>query len=105
MFRWLESRIDPFARFDESRTPPNDVRGFMWSYLRPVRGWFGVLFVASLLVGIFESSLYLLIGWFVDLLASTPPDRVFAEHGTTLMIVGALILLAGYRMVASRRGT
>jgi ATP-binding cassette subfamily B multidrug efflux pump len=93
MFRWLESRIDPFARFDEGRTPPNDVRGFMWSYLRPVRGWFGVLFVASLLVGIFESSLYLLIGWFVDLLASTPPDRVFAEHGTTLMIVGALILV------------
>jgi ATP-binding cassette subfamily B multidrug efflux pump len=44
-------------------------------------------------VGVFESSLYLLIGWFVDLLARTSPDRIFAEHGLTLAVIGAAILI------------
>ena len=34
-----------------------------------MRFWLVVLFVASLAVGLFESSLYVLIGWLVDLLA------------------------------------
>ena len=43
-------------------------------------------------VGIFESSLYLLIGWFVDLLSSSTPERLFVEHGTTLAIIAVLIV-------------
>jgi ATP-binding cassette, subfamily B, multidrug efflux pump len=93
MFDWLERRIDPFAPFDEREMPPNSVGGFAWHYLRPVRFWLGVLFVASVAVGVFESSLYLLIGWFVDLLTRSAPDRLFAEHGAQLILVAALILL------------
>ncbi|HYF57266.1 MAG TPA: ABC transporter ATP-binding protein, partial [Salinarimonas sp.] len=92
MFRWLESRIDPFAPFDEARTPPQTLRGFMWAYLAPVRGWLGVLLLTSVAVGIFESSLYLLIGWFVDLLARSDPQRLLADHGWQLAGIGALIL-------------
>src|SRR4051812_7235337 len=77
MFHWLEKRIDPFAPFDETEMPPTSVGGFSWYYLRPIRFWLGVLFVASLLVGIFESSLYILIGWIVDLLATSAPDRLW----------------------------
>jgi ATP-binding cassette, subfamily B, multidrug efflux pump len=93
MFDWLERRIDPFAPFDEREMPPNSVGGFAWHYLRPVRFWLGVLFVASVAVGVFESSLYLLIGWFVDLLTRSAPDRLFAENGAQLILVAALILL------------
>ena len=57
MFEWLEKRIDPFAPFNEEETPPGTVAAFAWHYLRPVRLWLAVLFVASLIVGIFESSL------------------------------------------------
>jgi ATP-binding cassette subfamily B multidrug efflux pump len=92
MFRWLERRIDPFAPFNEAETPPNTVSGFAWYYLRPVRFWLGVLFVASLVVGLFESSLYILLGWLVDILAHSTPDRIWEEHGTALLIVGGLVL-------------
>src|SRR5215204_3536363 len=93
MFDWLERRIDPFAPFDDRAMPPTSVRGFAWHYLTPVRFWLGVLLVTSLAVGVLESSLYLLIGWFVDLLAKFTPDRLIAEHGLQLALVALLILV------------
>ncbi|HZB37312.1 MAG TPA: ABC transporter ATP-binding protein [Beijerinckiaceae bacterium] len=93
MYDWLERRIDPFASFEEGAMPPDTVRGFAWFYLRPVRFWLAVLLVTSLAVGVFESSLYLLIGWFVDLLAKSSPNRLLAEHGLQLALVALLILV------------
>src|SRR5215208_7690596 len=93
MFDWLERRIDPFAPFAEGEMPPASVARFTWHYLRPVRFWLVVLFFVSIAVGLFETSLYLLIGWFVDLLARSTPERLFAEHGTQLALVAALILI------------
>ena len=55
LFNWLERRIDPFAPFDETETPPTTVARFAWHYLKPVRFWLGVLFVASAAVGVVES--------------------------------------------------
>ena len=93
MFEWLEKRIDPFAPFDETRTPPQSVSGFAWYYLRPVRSWLVLLLCVSLAVGILESSLYVLIGWIVDLLSATAPDRLLAEHGTQLLLVAGVVLI------------
>jgi ATP-binding cassette, subfamily B, multidrug efflux pump len=92
MYRWFEQRIDPFAPFNENETPPDTVSRFAWHYLKPVRHWLVILFVASLIVGLFESSLYILLGWLVDILAHSTPDRIWADHGTALMVVGVLIL-------------
>lgn len=92
MFRWLETRVDPFAAFNESETPPNTVSGFTWHYLRPVRFWLVVLFVVALIVGLFESSLYILLGWLVDILAKSTPDRIWADHGSTLLMMAALVI-------------
>src|SRR3954470_12726634 len=92
-FDWLERRIDPFAPFAEGEMPPTTVARFTWHYLKPVRRWLAVLFVASVAVGLFETSLYLFIGWFVDLLGRSTPARLFAEHGSKLLAIGALILL------------
>src|SRR3954451_7512538 len=93
MFDWLERRIDPFAPFEEGEMPPASVARFTWHYLRPVRFWLVVVFFVSIPVGLFETSLYLLIGWFVDLLAGSTPERLFAEHGTQLWLGPALILI------------
>ena len=92
MYRWFEKRIDPFAPFDDNETPPDSVSGFAWHYLKPVRSWLAILFVASLIVGLFESSLYILLGWLVDLLAHSTPERIWADHGTSLLVAGGLIL-------------
>lgn len=93
MYQWFEKRIDPFAPFDETRTPPATVAAFAWHYLKPVRFWLVVLFFVSLVVGLFESSLYILLGWLVDILARSAPERIWAEHGAQLMLVAGLILI------------
>ncbi|MXQ10399.1 ABC transporter ATP-binding protein [Microvirga makkahensis] len=92
MFRWLEKRVDPFAPFDETETPPNKVGAFIWHYLRPIRFWLAILFLVALIAGLFESSLYILLGRLVDILASSTPDRIWAEHGTTLLVMATLVL-------------
>src|SRR5947209_8769675 len=93
MLDWLERKIDPFAPFDEAETPPTTVASFTWYYLRPIRFWFGVLFVASIAMGVLEYSLYVLMGWFIDLLANSSPDRLWPEHRSALIGAALLILL------------
>ena len=61
--------------------------------MRPIRPWLVVLFVSSLATGAMESSLYLALGWFVDLLARSSPERLISEHGAALFGVAATILL------------
>jgi ATP-binding cassette subfamily B multidrug efflux pump len=93
MLRRPEHLIDPFAPFAEAEVPPTSVGRFTWHYLKPMRGWLAVLLAFSLGVGILESGLYLVIGWFVNILASSSPDRIFAEHGTALAAIAALVLV------------
>ncbi|HSP26588.1 MAG TPA: ABC transporter ATP-binding protein [Saliniramus sp.] len=93
MYDRLERRIDPFAPFDEEKTPPDGVSAFTLHYLWPVRGWLAVLVVATLAVGVFESSLYLMIGWFVDLLSRSTPETILDEHGAMLVLAGLAILI------------
>ncbi|MBF9234367.1 ABC transporter ATP-binding protein [Microvirga alba] len=92
MYRRLEKQIDPFSPFDEEQTPPGSVSAFSWHYLKPIKSWFVILFFASLVVGLFESSLYVIMGWLVDILAHSTPERIWAEHGNALLLVGAAIL-------------
>ena len=93
MYRRIESLIDPFAPFSDTEMPPTSVGRFTWHYLKPIRLWLVVLLAVSVGVGVLESSLYMLIGWFVDLLAHARPDRLLPDHGTTLAIVAGLILI------------
>jgi ATP-binding cassette subfamily B multidrug efflux pump len=90
---WLESRIDVFAPFDDRETPPEKLSGFAAYYLKPVRGWLGVVFVSALLLALVESSLLLVVGRFVDLLARTEPAELFSVHGGTLIAVAVGLLI------------
>lgn len=94
MLARLERLIDPFAPFDEGRTPPDGVMAFAWHYLRPVRFWLIVLFCFSLVVGLLEAGLYLLVGWFVDLIASSAPEAVYDDHGPALIAAAIVIVVA-----------
>jgi ATP-binding cassette subfamily B multidrug efflux pump len=94
MFRRFERLIDPFGPFSDTQMPPTTVARFAWHYLRPIRGWLVVLLAISIATGVLESSLYLLIGWFVDLLAHATPDTILAEHGHVMLAALLLILIA-----------
>jgi ATP-binding cassette subfamily B multidrug efflux pump len=93
MLERAEGRIDPFAPFDREKTPPDRVGAFAWHYLRPVRGWLGVLVLLSLAVGVLESGLYLLVGWFVDLLSTADPQTVYTDHGIALLLAAFAVIV------------
>ncbi len=92
---WLERRIDPFASFDEARMPPKTVGGFAWFYLRPIRGALVALFVIAVIAGTVESSLYLVMRWFIDLLGTADRATVLTDHAWGIGL--ALVLVAVIR--------
>ncbi|WP_089174341.1 ABC transporter ATP-binding protein [Bosea sp. AS-1] len=94
-FRWLESRIDVFAPFDEGETPPRGVWPFMWHHIKGVKGWMALIMLTGLGFSGIEAAMYLMVGWFVDLLSTQSPATIFRDHGWVL--AGAAFLLVVVR--------
>lgn len=95
LFRFLESRIDVFASFDEGQTPPKGVWPFMWHHIKGVKGWMALIMLTGLGFSGIEAAMYLMVGWFVDLLATQSPETIWRDHGTVLL--GAAFLLVVVR--------
>ena len=100
MFRYLEGRIDVFAPFDEQETPPKGVWPFMWHHIKGVKGWLALIMLAGLGFSGIEAAIYLMVGWYVDLLNTKTPATVLHDHGwmllgaaITIMVVRPLVFL------------
>jgi ATP-binding cassette subfamily B multidrug efflux pump len=93
MFRFFESRIDPFRDHDEAM-PPAHLFGFYWHYCRQVWPFFAALMVIGLVVSLIEVSILRFVGSIVDILRATSPQRVLTDHRTTFLWMGGVILLA-----------
>jgi len=93
MYKWLERRIDPFADFDPAEMPPDSVSAFTWNYLKPVRFWLGVALALSIGGGIIESGIYILVGWFVDLMTNYQPQEIADQYGGMLIAAGIVVLV------------
>jgi ATP-binding cassette subfamily B multidrug efflux pump len=72
MFRFFETRIDPFRDHDES-TPPATLFGYYGRYCRQVWPFLAALMAISLIVSLIEVTILRFIGALVDLLRSTSP--------------------------------
>jgi len=94
MFRWFESRIDPFAPGDGSR-PPEKIAAFYWHYIRPVWPPFAVLLVVGFLGSLIEVMLMAFVGSLVDMMRDAAnPRAFFADHGSTLLFMAFIALIA-----------
>jgi ATP-binding cassette, subfamily B, multidrug efflux pump len=93
LFRYLESRIDVFAPFDEHETPPTGVWRFMWHHLKVVKGWLAAVMVIELAFSAVEASIYLMVGWFVDLLNKQSAGTLFRDYGWYLLGAALVILI------------
>jgi len=93
LFRWLESRIDVFAPFDDRETPPRGVWPFMWHHIKGVKLWMAAIMITGLGFSGIEAAMYLMVGWFVDLLATQSPETIFRDHGLMLGAAAFLVLV------------
>ena len=91
LWRRAESAIDPFD--DPGREVlPSDAWRFIFYFARQAKGPFVLLLVTGGLAGAVDAGLYWSVGWLIDLLDSSTPDRLFAEHWPELLALLVLIL-------------
>ena len=92
MFRFFETRIDPFREHDESM-PPASLFGYYGRYCRQVWPFLVALMAIGLVVSLIEVSILRFVGALVDTLRSTSPARLLREHGGEFLAMGLLILV------------
>ncbi|WP_072397214.1 ABC transporter ATP-binding protein [Hyphomicrobium sp. CS1GBMeth3] len=94
MFRWFESRIDPFPPAAPGR-PPDTIAAFYWHFIKPVWRPFAVLLAIGFMGSLIEVMLMAFVGSLVDMMSSaTSPRTFFSDHGWTLMFMAFVALIA-----------
>ncbi len=102
MFRWFETRIDPFPT-DQVEQPPDKLVAFFWYYLRPVWWAFALLTVTTLLLAGLEVLVLAFVGQVVDMMkGAADPRAFFTDHAAQLigMTVVTLVLRPLLSMLA-----
>jgi ATP-binding cassette subfamily B multidrug efflux pump len=93
MFRWFETRIDPFPA-EETQTPPDRLVPFFLHYLRPVWWAFALLTLTTLVLAGIEVAVLAFVGRVVDLMkASTTPETFFRDNAVELALMAGIALV------------
>ncbi len=92
MFRYFENLVDPYCDYPPEDRPPQTLWGFMMGYSRPFKRVFWMAGIMSVIVAAVEIVLIYYMGWIVDILQGDPA-QVWADHGTTLIVLALFILL------------
>ena len=94
MFRWFESRIDPFARTGIVM-PPSALLSFYWHFVRPVWPAFALILFFDLLAAISEVLLATFLAQLIDLMKSAVSTAsFFSDHAGLLVWMAFVILVA-----------
>ena len=92
MFRWFESRLDPYPS-EPPQMPPRTFWGFLLHYSRGALPWLVVLALTSGLIALIELSLFGYLGDLVNRLAETPRDQFWALEGARLAWMAFVLLV------------
>lgn len=102
LFRFFETRIQPFAEKRELR-PPRSTSGFIWFYIRQAKTPFLVMLCLGGLTAAIEAALFWFVGRLVDILATVDKAAgwpgLLAAHGWEL--AGMLVLIAVVRFAVA----
>ncbi len=93
MLRWFETRIDPFQERPIER-PPATLMAFYWHYVRQIWPVFIALIVAGGATAALEVMMFRYIAEIIDIVGKTDPSRVFAEYGSTFLVMALVVLVA-----------
>ncbi|MGC3965181.1 MAG: ABC transporter ATP-binding protein [Rhodocyclaceae bacterium] len=93
MLKFFENLIHPYP--DAVPGPaPKTLFGFLWACSNGLRRHILVMAALTALMGVFEAALFGMLGKMVDWLAHVEPDRLWAQHGTMLLVLGAVLLVS-----------
>ncbi|MEO1330744.1 MAG: ABC transporter ATP-binding protein, partial [Pseudomonadota bacterium] len=92
-FAWFERLVDPYVAYDERTPPPARLFDFYREMLRPVRWIVGLSAALALVVAVLDALLIAFAGRIVDILTSTTPERLWADHGGELLGMAAVAFI------------
>ena len=92
LWRKAEGIIDPFGDTDREVLPRDGWR-FILYFARQAKGPFALLLIIGGVAGIVDASLYWAVGWLIDLLDSSSPKTLIADHWPELLALLVLVLV------------
>jgi ATP-binding cassette subfamily B multidrug efflux pump len=102
LFRYFETRIQPYARQEDLR-PPRTTLAFIWFYVRQAKAPFLAMLVLGGLTAASEAALFWFVGRLVDILGTVDKaagwQGLLQAHGAEL--AGMLVLIAVVRFVVT----
>ncbi|MEE4172741.1 MAG: ABC transporter ATP-binding protein [Xanthomonadales bacterium] len=92
MFRFFESRVEPFPTETPAR-PPSTLFAFCWRYTRPVAGWLVLMALLSAFIAAGEVALFGFLGSIVDWLSGADRVDFLEREGARLAFMGLFLLV------------
>ena len=92
IWRKAEGVIEPFAD-TEREVLPRDAWQFILFFARQAKGPFILLLIVGGLSGAVDAALYWSLGWLIDLLETSSPSQLLADHWQALAAFLALVLV------------
>ena len=99
MFRWFETRIDPFAGSGEVR-PPDRLGAFYWHFVGQCWPAFLALLAVGFCGAVAEASLFAFVGTIVDRMREAPSPQTFLDDNWQILALMAFLLAIATGMAA-----
>ena len=93
MFRWFESRLDPFPA-DPPAQPPRSLYAFCRHYTRGSEAWLVLMALTTAGIALAELAMYAYLGALVARLGTTTPATFLNAEGRRFLWMGVLVVLA-----------
>ena len=93
MFRYFENLIDPYCEYTQTDTPLTTLWPFLRGYCRPFYGVLVLMTVTEISIAALELGVIFGVGWFVDVIQTTPNLIVdYAVPGLIALAVFYLLI-------------
>jgi ATP-binding cassette, subfamily B, multidrug efflux pump len=93
LFKTFERLVHPYPDALPP-APPATFFAFLWECSRGVRPYLLLVTLFTAAIGAFEALLFSMMAHVVDVLAKVQPAQLWAEHGSTLKVLGGVLLLS-----------
>lgn len=90
VFRLFEKLVDPYPEAAPS-SPPRGFFAFLWAGTTGLRPFIAGMTLLTATIGAFEALLFAMLGRVVDWLARVEPASLWAEEGSTVLLLAGII--------------
>ncbi len=90
MFNYFENKLYPYPNVSE-QVPPKGFFPFVWQATSGVRRYLAAMTLLTAAIGAFEALFFAILGRIVDWLSQIPPDQLWEQERTTLLLFAGLL--------------